>query len=76
MHDKKCIVFLRYGSLTNFNRIKKGSSIIGRLLRISESTVRKFLKTFEAKSLNFNHLGHQRQRFSNYTPRLKRLLIS
>ena len=76
MNDKKCIVFLRYGSLRNFTRIKKGSSFIGSKLRISEATVRKFLKTFIAKGHNFDRLGHQRQRFANFTQRMKRMLIS
>ena len=57
-HDKKKTVFMRYGSLTNFRRIRMGHAAIGKHLKIGKSTIRHFLKAFVAKGCSFQRLGH------------------
>ena len=76
-HDKKKTVFMRYGSLTNFRRIRMGHAAIGKRLKIGESTIRHFLKAFIAKGCSFQRLGHSaRTRFSMFDADTRRILLS
>ena len=76
MQDKQCVVFHRYGSLTDLSRVKMGYADIGRKLHIDEATIRHFLRVFNAKEQSFERLGHRRQKFGMFSDRIKRTLLS
>ena len=73
----KRIIFLRYGSLTNFNQSQLTVSEISRQLRLPWTTVKDFLNRFHRVGSDFEATqANRRHKFMSIPPRLRRALIS
>lgn len=64
--DRQRIIYLRYGSLTRFTRVKTTYYEISRKLHIPETTIFTFLKVFHARGNRMSEIGRKYEKFKNF----------